>query len=525
MLVYILKLPFECFVLTRLLGSDDLSGSSRILQEFVETPKQGALLDQRGNSTISVRKVERLRPTTTNSTYIKTTSGPIKESTLLSLDGLYKRLAEKGIAAKPLDDRAKKSLQPDFFEQPDEEATDEEEEIVELESGNENDTAIDKTNEFEGTHESENYHLIYEPRPPNHRVIFYHIYISKNEEGESGNKKINLTAAALSIVEEQLFQVGQSATFPPTSSDLTAIPYNKTTVFYNTIGRKIDTSYIDKVCIKNNLQCHHLNHYYGGYEMRTLQDVHNYCLRKPDTQDHLVVYMHNKGSFHIGKRGSTHQRRSMTTAITSDQCYSALQQDQCTLCGLAFSPWKSPFYPGNFWAAQCTYVQKLLDPYSYKNQTFISIGRARKMQERGRVTLSLFPEKPYNLGTGRYAAEFWVGSHPTVRACDVASIAQYGKFLQHDLSFADMDLQVAPRDNVTTEEYIMKRMPNTTLGQLREYFLEVGYILRWYRLYNQVAPPDSWFWKYMPHGQLWKIAVEKHQRAAIHKMVNYGTPY
>jgi hypothetical protein len=354
-------------------------------------------------------------------------------------------------------------------------------------------------------------------------VIFYHIYLPDSDN----------TNHSMSIVREQLNQIGTSMTL---QQDVEAENMGQGQrqgvgqVYYNVIGNQtLDPVIMEQICRANHLQCHKLNQYPTGFEFYTLSDLRKYC-RQPSHHNTNVVYMHNKGSYSLQKASSAvHIRRSMTTAVSSPPCHQALSQDHCNLCGLNFSPWKAgPFYPGNFWTAQCQYVRHLVEPHKFQEMSQVNKNSVKQMSRRGKLTLNLFPPIASVFGTGRYAAEYWGGSHPQVRPCDVTSI--YHTWETKDLSLLDMDLQRAPRQsNLTKSDQTKttgrsKTMPTTVEGRIREYFLVAGYIMRWRRYYHAVAPDDSWVWTYFPEGLLWREAVKHHgMRHAVTQMLNNQT--
>ena len=49
----------------------------------------------------------------------------------------------------------------------------------------------------------------------------------------------------------------------------------------------------------------------------------------------------------------------------------------------------------------------------------------------------------------------------------------------------------------------------------REYFLLAGTLFRFYQLYGQAPPPDSWVYQWFPDGDLWRDAVQKHGNESV----------
>jgi hypothetical protein len=71
------------------------------------------------------------------------------------------------------------------------------------------------------------------------------------------------------------------------------------------------------------------------------------------------------------------------------------------------------------WLARCTYIQKLLEPRGFEN----NMSFVYRMAGR-----------PYNrisdIGSGRFAAERWVTSHPDLEPCDL-----YAGHYKYDYTF------------------------------------------------------------------------------------------
>ena len=379
----------------------------------------------------------------------------------------------------------------------------------------------------------------------NEMVIFYNVFVPKREEQRD---------MAMAIVEEQLQQVGNSTAVrssPTWNDEETANAttgskkggspqYNSTIIYYNTIRGHLNTSFMDRVCRANNLKCYHLGHFDEAFESVTHDDIRQFCVMKTSSSGNTtnitndennnsnksninVVYMHNKGSFHPIE-SNTHQRRSMTLAVMSQECHGALESDMCNTCGMVFSPWKAPFFPGNFWTAQCDYVNRLLTPTQFRNRNRMNVRAAKTMKRRGKLTFDLMPTIPETFGTNRYSDEFWVGSHPSIRACDVVSARIYGRWLREDLSPKDIDLQLSPRmPNWQLEgPKILSKISHTATERFKEYFLLAGYIMRWFRLYDHCPPNDSWVWSFFPEGHIWRDAVQKLGKNAVRELINHG---
>jgi hypothetical protein len=149
-----------------------------------------------------------------------------------------------------------------------------------------------------------------------------------------------------------------------------------------------------------------IRHDQEGSESETLGLLWNYCRDSPHTENDTVVYIHTKGSFHPSDE-NTMFRRWITPAALSREC--SQMPPFCNICSFRFSPLPHPHSPGNMWAARCSYIKLLLDPTKFEwimEQFYTS----NKMKE-----------SPPEIGTGRFAAEHWVHSHPASKACDLST--------------------------------------------------------------------------------------------------------
>jgi len=76
------------------------------------------------------------------------------------------------------------------------------------------------------------------------------------------------------------------------------------------------------------------------------------------------------------------------------------------VCGLRASPLPHPHFPGNMWAARCSYVARLPDPSKFnKKMVLASKSRGGKCQ-------------PWHVGLSRFSAEHWILAHPSAVVSD-----------------------------------------------------------------------------------------------------------
>merc|ERR1712232_1058917 len=215
-----------------------------------------------------------------------------------------------------------------------------------------------------------------------------------------------------------------------------------------------------------------LQHDSEGSELETLNLLWQYCqIYKEDK----VVYLHSKGSYHPG-RANELLRKYVTKGALSDECSNLPYQ--CNVCSSRFSPVPHPHTSGNMWLARCDYVQKLMDPNLFE-------------EAMNEVEFEATPPKGDACqGLGRFSAEHWIHSHPTVVPCDLHSNSTYfwGQVTPYPLlpgyDFKP-ELKFAPR--FTLDTYAIDKDVCGKWGLLLE-----DRLAEFQSLYGE-EPPESWW--------------------------------
>lgn len=214
-----------------------------------------------------------------------------------------------------------------------------------------------------------------------------------------------------------------------------------------------------------------IQHDEKGSEIETLRLLRHHCLDNKHAGD-VVVYIHNKGSYHPSEE-NTLLRRWLTTAALSRDCSN--MPPYCNVCSFRMSPLPHPHTPGNMWSAKCNYIKNLLDPVDFqlKMKQFFDTGGMQ--------------ENPWEIGTDRFAAEHWVHSHPKVDACDLSSssfLVGYGGLpsVEHE-----MKLVRAPRYDRNTYTF-----GNYNEAKSKRFFHAYHRLEEYKFLYNE-TPPETWF--------------------------------
>jgi hypothetical protein len=203
-------------------------------------------------------------------------------------------------------------------------------------------------------------------------------------------------------------------------------------------------------------------HHDKASEEVTLHSLWEHCRENPSDK---VIYLHSKGSFTV-KRENDLLRKFLTQGALSKEC--ADLPLTCNVCSSRMSPIPHPHTSGNMWLARCDYVSKLMDPHTF----------AAAMKQIGAEVV------PWCRGSGRYAAEHWIHSHPAARPCDLhtdpAFVWDYSPLPENEFP---MELKPAPRYPLAV--YVKNQCGKD--GQLLQQRLD-----EYQKLY-QVAPTGAWW--------------------------------
>lgn len=261
----------------------------------------------------------------------------------------------------------------------------------------------------------------------------------------------NKTQLAKDIIVSQLKEIN-------TQPLLNGVP-----LFYSRIG-SLDWDWPESECQgddpvnpnSSSRVCTQITSTPTGDESLTLQSLFEYCTNHHNS---TVVYLHSKGSFNPSWQQNT-LRQVLMKAITSDECLNMnndANHSLCNTCSTRFLYFPFPVYTGNMWVAKCSYVSMLVPPNQFefrkteliksiRNHTKeMSVRKGWFMTNLDNFTSYKFPkrfsfweDRVSWIGTGRYASEHWIGSHPDLKPCEVFPSAagfppiQYGKGINVD---------------------------------------------------------------------------------------------
>jgi hypothetical protein len=301
---------------------------------------------------------------------------------------------------------------------------------------------------------------------PRHRAVFYNIYVPSVEK----------KSRVIGIVREQLSEMKRSQLL------------DSAKLFYNVIGYNASND-IQQEC---GSQCHALKYMAEADEGLTLKAIYDYCQEQTGVDDALVTYIHDKGSLHPTPK-NRHLRTLLTKGAFSDACQTiGTGENTCNVCGARFSPFPHHHVAGNMWTAQCSYIRKLHSPDDFADKMESLMGAVMqnaKYPNAPKPTFQQYQDE-YFVGRGRFALEHWIGSHPSIRPCDVYPGEYLCGYIDIPPSTHDWipDMQPAPRFPVSIFQKRSPRDGTWFCGQAR--LLEFQY------LYGERPPEHSFLWSF-----------------------------
>jgi hypothetical protein len=377
-------------------------------------------------------------------------------------------------------------------------------------------------------------------------VVFYNVYISEENE--------NATQRGLDIVREQVAQIGETPvvvnyTLQQRERQRWKI-FKKSpsiSLFYVSLGKDLSEDYMRKqVCKPYALDCHRLFHCQQAYEDVTLASLHTFCAANPQK---TVIYIHNKGSFH-NTSGQYAWRWHMLEAILHPDCWRHVHDEpkhksfwgmsrekedtdddniQCDACGLLLRTLPSAHYHGNMWMARCSYINQLKPPGVLAKQHDAVIDLYHNLHPL--IQFSFCQDVPWLTGTGRYFAEHWLGSHPSMRACDMSKTSKE-YYWKHDDQLRnltiDFGFDTAPRETLWKSSIPgdclsnKSSVYNNTSLRLTDSTLLSGKLIKWCIEYNVLPTNESWIWDHYPDGHAYRSMLEGERSSLLSSVSDEG---
>lgn len=343
-------------------------------------------------------------------------------------------------------------------------------------------------------------------------VIFFHISVPSFEETDAfENFKTSL--------EKQFTILGKS--YVAEMSNMRVPVFYTLSLYSNAFAGNI----VLNMCAKHEkLQCICVDITERDLSGETMDQLYSFCRENVYSN---VIYINNDSFGQLGSRFEQEKlKMQMTRAVTSEQCFQ-FSSYQCDTCGLLFHVLYSFFYPGNMFVAQCKYVFKLISPnvFEQKMEQFISMVLLERL--RGMIISRLFPDEAKHFGLDFESIQHWVGSHPTIRPCDISGatrdITTWSMKEQLPFSFPQhvFGFPGVPFDY---NEDLFKEAIEEPSFRMREYHFLPGNILKWLFLYDMVPPQDSWIWKTFPDGSDWRKGFEKYGSGVVSVLTHPYVP-
>jgi len=227
-----------------------------------------------------------------------------------------------------------------------------------------------------------------------------------------------------------------------------------------------------------------------GNEDLTLQPLY-------ENRSSRVMYIHSKGTYHPSQVNNM-LRDVLMKAVTSSECLSMPSDGTCDTCGSQLAIFPTLHYSGNMFVAECDYVAKLISPKDFeakKRGTIDALLFNATIAVAYGIDSYQFPESERNSGTGRYAMEHWLGSHPDFKPCDVFSEEIYG-FIVHDIKHLTgaMTKILVPKLRTSLDPNF-KPLPHWRLPDMKSSFLELpGRMYQYQSLYDKLPDNSSWIY-------------------------------
>lgn len=123
------------------------------------------------------------------------------------------------------------------------------------------------------------------------------------------------------------------------------------------------------------------------------------------------------------------------------------------------------------------------------------------LQSKGIFDMNLFPIRDDFYGLNRYSSEHWVGSHPSLEACDLSKDDDFGFWLTGNHWSKNFSFGMGPRHSgspVKEEKFTIEKVQQNETLRLKEYFFLAGRIFKYFELYGEVPKPSSWVWTWFP---------------------------
>jgi hypothetical protein len=256
----------------------------------------------------------------------------------------------------------------------------------------------------------------------------------------------------------------------------------------------------------------------------TLSRLHSFCQKHPNSR---VAFIHNNVTDSLPSDLLLH----MTQAVTSQGCLEPKDDDDsCDVCSLVHVSLYTMQFLGNIFATDCSYVNRLLAPKDYEVKTTQVVESILLAKARQQLTTELLAGQNQleAMGIDRYSIHHWIGSHPSIIPCQVALANEtlpYWKSLpvssERTNDFASVLPPVHDLMNFNLNQKTLDQIfwvMNKLERRKREYSLLPGHLMKWYHLYGEAPPTNSWIWNWFPDGDLWQDGVARYGKRVVEEI-------
>ena len=252
----------------------------------------------------------------------------------------------------------------------------------------------------------------------------------------------------------------------------------------------------------------------------------------------IVLAMHSKGTF-TSSEANDYLRDVLMKAITSDECVGMPDSGACSSCSSKFSQFPFSHYAGNMWVSDCDYVRKLIPPKDFEkakqNLVDAMMNATTEVPQEELSPKEIFDEsrffkvtlgdgiKPFRyqksvewqhsrvswLGTGRYAMEHWLGSHPDFKPCEVFGTKDVGQYVRLEGPLEKVSELTA---NISYSESFTKAARSNQNEQdfFSPWFKLEGRIYSFRALYKKVPAKSSWIYNLFGN-----LEDDEHEQVAV----------
>jgi hypothetical protein len=285
---------------------------------------------------------------------------------------------------------------------------------------------------------------------------------------------------------------GKASSMMSLKVQLDALRQAKTLYYTIQAGDPWSAPFINNYCMENNMLCHMLNEAPATGRGETLVHLYNYCQSSPSSR---VTYLNNQNTFDASH--TVEELQAFATAATSKMCLTS--DDKCNVCGMEFNALPYQHFSGNSFTTDCEYVNKLLPPLEFEEKMNNLAGDVLVKHLESTFTAELTPFTPENLDMNHFSVEYWIGSHPDVKPCDVVPMK---KQWSNDIALSTK--------NISTALSEQRELSENDSALFRDYFYLAGNSYRWHYLYGMAPSDDSWAWTWFPQGNEWRKGVSKY---------------